>query len=318
MEGNDSFNYNDLLGYVRKPYLIDGKQYIFPLKPTTRTQFGLGSYFSGPLTAEETFDAIKALSDETYWTNSSIAFSNYTLQSTSEDFVDRSSGTCSFDSKAFVSILQELLDMDEKVLLGLATQKEYFPLISNGSLRLMAYAPSSLRDYVSLSYYFNGEAVAVGYPNAAKKLYIQNSIGTYFSITDGSKNKEIAFDFINYIYDSLCASNYREGNFAFFKEDVYRQLDKYADKVFAYEDGAVRSYDEESVSDSKKQVFKITTQDAERYIDFLNSIDAILPSDSPIYAIVSEEFYNGGAENASKMAEIIQSRVEMYMAEKYQ
>ena len=36
---------------------------------------------------------------------------NYTLQSTFEDFVDRSSGTCSFDSKAFVSILQELLDM---------------------------------------------------------------------------------------------------------------------------------------------------------------------------------------------------------------
>ena len=318
MEGNNSFNYNDLLGYVRKPYLIDGKQYIFPLKPTTRTQFGLGSYFSGPLTAEETFDAIKALSDETYWTNSSIAFSNYTLQSTFEDFVDRSGGTCSFDSKAFVSILQELLDMDEKVLLGLATQKEYFPLISNGSLRLMAYAPSSLRDYVSLSYYFNGEAVAVGYPNAAKKLYIQNSIGTYLAITDGSKNKEIAFDFINYIYDSLVASDYREGNFAFFKEDVYRQLDKYDDKVFAYEDGSVRSYDEASVPDSKKQVFKITTQDAERYIDFLNSIDAILPSDSPIYAIVSEEFYNGGAENASKMAEIIQSRVEMYMAEKYQ
>ena len=112
MEGNSSFNYNDLLGYVRKPYLIDGKQYIFPLKPTTRTQFGLGSYFSGPLTADETFDAIKALSDETYWTNSSIAFSNYTLQSTFEDFVDRSGGTCSFDSKAFVSILQELLDMD--------------------------------------------------------------------------------------------------------------------------------------------------------------------------------------------------------------
>ena len=153
---------------------------------------------------------------------------------------------------------------------------------------------------------------------AAKKLYIQNSIGTYLAITDGSKNKEIAFDFINYIYDSLVASDYREGNFAFFKEDVYRQLDKYDDKVFAYEDGSVRSYDEASVPDSKKQVFKITTQDAERYIDFLNSIDAILPSDSPIYVIVSEEFYNGAAENASKMAEIIQSRVEMYMAEKYQ
>lgn len=319
MKNNSSFDQDNLLGYIKKPYLIEGKQYVFPLKPTASTQFGSSKFFSGPLTIEETLDEIKKLPEGSYWTSSSIAFKRDTLQSIVNDFVDINKGCCSFDSPLFVRVFKELFEIPDNLRIsGIKMQNEYFPLISDGKLRLLTYNPVSLYDYVCFSHYIDGEAVAVGYPNKEKNIYIQNAPNVFFAISEESKNKDVSFDLLNYIYDAFETSNYNEGNYAFFKNDIYRQMNKYLNKTLVYENGAIHIYNDENVLDSQKNTFKITNQDAEKYISFLNSIDAILPTDSPVYKIVSEEFYGYKTKNIEKIVDIIQSRASIYIAEQYQ
>ena len=57
-----------------------------------------------------------------------------------------------------------------------------------------------------LNFYMDGEAVAVGFPNQEKKLFVQNMPGAYFAVTEGCETKDTAFDFLNYICFSVLIS----------------------------------------------------------------------------------------------------------------
>lgn len=319
MESNSSFDHNNLLGYVTTPFTTNGEQNIFPLKPSVETEFGTAAYFSEPLTIEETFLAIDSLPTNVYWSTNAVGFKRTTLQSILHDFVDFQAGSCAFDSDTFAYAIRKLHEIsDDTRITGVSTRDEYFSIIHDEKLRLVSYAPTSLYNYAKLNFYLDGEAVAVGFPNQEKKLFVQNMPGTYFAVTEGCEAKDTAFDFINYIYNSFGETDYNDGNYAFFTQDIYRQADKYINKTFVVENGQIRSYEDNEIPADTSNHFKITDSTADEYIAFLNSIDAILPTDSPLYSIVQEEFYGYENRKPEETVKVIQSRASIYMSEQYQ
>ncbi len=317
MAETKSFDASKLLGYVTKPYTTDGKQYVFPFRPSTETEFGMASRFDGPMTAEEVFAAIDALGEGEYFTTSGFAFKNHILASTVNDFIDKNHGTSSFSSASYISILRNLsMIPTDRQMTGL-TVPETYDTMRSGKLMLYRTSPLSLYRYFEMSMLMGDAPVAVGYPNAERKLYVRNDGGAFFAVTEGCEHKAAAVDFLGCILDTFETMNYNEGNYAFFADDVYRQLEKNAGRTFVLDGGKVRGYADADLPEGVEGR-KLTAADAESYIAFLNAIDAILPTDSPLYDIVTDEYYASESRSPEQVAEVIQSRAEIFMAEKYQ
>ncbi len=280
MKNNEHFDYDGLLGYIKNPYTVNGEQYFFPLSPSSETQFGSSSYFNGVLTFDETVEFIKKLPNDVFWTNSSYSFKLNCLRSTLNDYI-KDSSNCYFDSDEYISMLKNLSSISDKTIEGIKISNEYYEKVRNGELRIISYDPNSLLNFVYLDHNICADAVSVGYPNQARKLYVKSNMGVYFSITSSSENKDIAFDFLNKILSSFEAVNYNDGNYAFFSSDVFRQLEKYMDKTIIFNDKKALVYNDSEVPDTANEKYKLTEADAERYIAYLNSVDAILPEDSP-------------------------------------
>ena len=318
MQKDPIFPYDTLLGYVQKPYQTeDGKQYVFPLSPSCTTYFGLPAYFDGPMTAEETFAAIDALpKDARFWRYGAIAIQNDVLASTLRDFVDAENGTCSFAAPAYVDLLDDLCAYDTVPLAGVQLDEIYAKL-RDGSLRLVQEDCGNLRLYASLSLQMGVEAVAVGYPNAARKLYIDCRPGVYFAIPDGSAHKEAAIGFLNHYFAAYKSLRKNGVVYSFTEDDVYAEMASYEGQTLVYADGKCRFFDDDALPESDAPRCKLDETYARRFIDFLNAVDAVLPKDSPLYAIVTDEFFSDVPRTSEELAGIIDSRASIYMAERH-
>ena len=317
MQGNPAFPYDRLLGYVRKPYQSeDGRQYVFPLAPHFYTCFGLPAYFDGPMTAEETFAAIDALpKDAHFWRYGAIGIQNELLASTLNDYVDLENGTCGFASPAYIDLLESLCTYDVMPL-GLQ-QEETYAKLRDGSLRLIGASANSLFQYAAMSLQMGGEAVAFGYPNAERKLYMNSYPGVYFAIPEGSTRKETAIDFLNAYFAAIGTTSPYGTSYIFTEDDVYAQMERYTEQTLVYTDGKCRLIDDDTVSETDAPRCKIDETYARRFIDLLNAVDAMLPTDSPLYAIVTDEFFSDIPRTPKELAGIIDSRASIYMAERH-
>lgn len=318
MKMDTTFHYNDLLGYVSKPYQdVEGKQYVFPLTPSAKTQFGTIENFEGPMTVDETFSMRNNLSEGVYWTNNDNAFQIRLLQSTMNDYIDWKAMTCNFNDGRLENVLKLCEEIpDDGAKEGLKTVDEQFIAMREGRLLLLAYDMNSLYRWFNMKCYIDNEIIPVGYPNSERQLYVENTSGCFYSITQASEHKSIAIDFLEYIFVSMSDNNYNSGNYAFYKQDIERQLQQYENQTFVFWEGKLAIYDDEDTENLPGTHFKLTKEDADEYSDFLNEIDAVLPTDSAVYFIYEEECFSDKIHTPEEIADIIQSRVSIYLSER--
>ena len=319
LKADAEFRYDDLLGYVTKPYRTGGEQRVFPLHPLSTTCFGSADRFDGPLTAAETMERIRSLPAGTKW-GESIDSRDSILNGILNDFYRLEDATCAFDDGRFAQILHGLNNLPEqKVARGGANQvynpQMTFRAIAEGKTMLAEYEAWSLADFALMKQCTETGLVAVGYPNEQKKLYVQNGWNIYFAVTEASGRKTEAVDFLKTLLAEFQDAQYN--SVAFYPDDVYDELSRYEGKTVALESFGIRVYDDDSLPPTVVRHFKLTKQDAEEYIAYLNSIDALLPTDSPIYEIYSEECDSSLPRSPEDTAKIIQSRVSIFLSENF-
>ena len=63
----------------------------------------------------------------------------------------------------------------------------------------------------------------------------------------------------------------------------------------------------------------LSEDDIHRYIDYLSSVDTIWQADTTVSDIIDEEIsaFTSGAKSAEETAQIIQSKVSIYLSEQY-
>ncbi len=313
MRADTAFDDEDLLGYATKPYLREGKQYLFPLMPPTRTQFGSSEFFDGPMTAEEVFAARDALPEGTYWTDRGVGFKSEMLDGVLYDFIDFDSATCSFDDGRLAEILTKFQSIENYPLPDELRMPEN--AIRDGRLRLMDHNAYSLFWFFKMQV-STGGVVAVGYPNRQKLLHTVRDYDVYFTVTEACEDKAAAFGLLNEILAAYEDMN-PDGHTVFFESDVRRQFEQYADKTFVMEGNQFTAYDDGDEKLNGAKGIKMTEADAQAYIDYLNSIDALLPTNTAIYTIYDEECWSQLPRTPEEIADIIQSRVSILLSESY-
>ncbi len=238
-------------------------------------------------------------------------------------FLDRETGTCSFDSADFIAYLEFLKTLPEKF--NYDAYGTTAPRILNEQLnpvvRQTDYA--DLSQWMNDKFLFEGRAVSrIGYASADGERNGSYIVTTPYLITSCCDDTEAAWTFIKEI---LFSEDSGEAWMPLGKDFTARKSDfakvTEAAKEYVFAERRVRKYDPENPpTEADGPYAMFTDEDAGELFAWLDG-DVGVPyagfADAAVTEIVNEEIsaYLGGAQTAEKCADIIQSRVSLWLSE---
>ena len=222
-----------------------------------------------------------------------------------ENFIDWEKKKCNFDSKEFISLIESIkaLELDENVGEILSEQEEVMALL--GKNYLVRW------DYYRTPYYYRrmykmyrGCVRNIGFPTADGEPYYKVLPDMQFSIYAGSDKKDGAWAFIEFLLTKEAQSWYGDSVWAFpARTDAFEEF-------LTKPQSPVRNYADDDMN--------IDTYDV-----FMNMIEHAHLAETGYMGAVSDmineelQSYFGDAKTAKETAEIIQSRVQLYLDENY-
>lgn len=249
------------------------------------------------------------------------SYENIILDGILNDYYSLDTASCNFGDDSFRTILSEITRLPEYKIAKKEHDHIYNPItyirsIGEGKTLLVDYEPWSVADYALMKLCTGNSLIPVGYPNAEKKLYVRNGWGVFLSITEASQHKDEAFSFLNLLLSTF--SNSSLNNVSYFSDDIYNEYRKLEDKSIVITSTNELICDDSNLPLNPIITYKITEEDVQEYINYLNSVSELLPTDSPIYSIYREECSALSSKSIENIVKAIQSRVSIYLSEQYQ
>jgi ABC-type glycerol-3-phosphate transport system substrate-binding protein len=243
-----------------------------------------------------------------------------------DNYIDWTNGTVSFDSDDFVKLLDFSMNFPDQESMDYENMKSMPTLVKQGKLflnTLNLWGAEYIELYTKL-YKKQGGFSVLAYPSEDKSnKLVMNMDGTELAITEQCEDKDGAWDFVRefYTYDYQNKNDY--GSFPTRKDVFEKRLERaMATEEYTDDDGTEVSpisggygYDDYEV-----EFGPLSEEEAEIIRDMVDRIGycATYSSySSDVQDIVTEEaeaFFKGD-KTAKEVADIIQSRVNIYVSE---
>ena len=230
------------------------------------------------------------------------------LSSNMSSFIDEETGMCKFDSDEFVSLLEICNRLPKEYTWD--EQRESTPSLLRGDKLLLYRVGVYDFSEIQMAEALFGEPVTyIGYPCADGKGSII-SYNNAMCINAKSKNKEAAFEFIKHFF----TKQYQTEEIDYWlpvRQDV---LDERIEKACTPDENNSQIWDYDGV---EIEVKELTKEQADNIRDIINRLAPISANDAELTKIVTEEaqaFFEG-QKSASDVANIIQSRAQIYVDE---
>ena len=324
---NDSeLNYDDYLSNVFEAYMHDGKLYTLVPKFTVNTVMGKTSIVGDK--EGWTMEDLKALMEK--YPDASV-FGDTTTRSellwmlmmySGSQFVDRETGKCSFDSQEFVDLLEFTKQFPEEFDYDSLpddywqnSQKAY----RDGKILLMSTNISDMESYINNRGLFGEPVTLIGFPAKEGNGAVINANSVYL-ISSKSKNQDAAWQFLRYY---LTDEYQKDGNDSWslpIKKDALREkINKGTERPYwVNSDGEKEYYDYTTwFGDEEVVLDPLTQEQADDLYNYICSVTQAYYSDDSLSNIITEESaaFFSGQKSAQDVADIIQSRAQIYINE---
>ena len=322
-EKDSDVSTDDLIPSVAKAMQIDGKYYY--IAPGFYVNTLVGAAKTVGTEPGWTMDDLKKILDEHkdarpfYSENKNDNLYSFITMNIS-DYVDWSTGECSFDGQDFKDILEicnrgsnEETEYSEDSPSEPSLVKEGKVLLTNGGSLDM----ESVELYEAM---FNGDITFIGYPNKDKD-------GSYFSfdnqlgIYSKSKVKDAAWEFLK----TFLTKEYQGGRNNLYsnptRQDAFDMLVKSKTATEKYTDELGNEVEPLQSGwgwdDLNVEIGPLTEKQAQMYIDLVNNTDKTGEYNDEIGNIITEEAkaYFSGQKSLDETADVIQNRVKTYVNE---
>ena len=273
-------------------------------------------------------EALKVLASKPKGTQllSDMTYSNFLYYATwinMEEYVNWETGECHFNSPEFLSLLEYAKTLPKEIdFSGVMDDESYWNEMEvqyrEEKTLLSMLNLASFRDYQYMKQGNFGEDITlIGFPT-------ENGLGAGFSfnirfaISALSENREVAWEFIKYFFSEE------------YQDDIEYEfpirlssLDKAEERAwerpyFEDENGNREEYDDTyMVNGAEIKMTPLTKEETGLVKEYLGKITNVASINEDIYNIIVEEtesFFNG-QKSAAEVAEIIQSRVKIYVNE---
>ena len=226
-----------------------------------------------------------------------------------ESFMDWETGTCSFDSDEFKSVLTLAKSFPEKVDYSEENNMDASELIASGRQLFSFY---SAYDFQSQQFYkamFGGDITYKGIPTEDRAGNLLTTFGSALAITTSCKDKAGAWTFIR----SLYSTKYQEAQYQL--PVIQTAFDKkLADSMKKDENSGGMAM---GMGDFEVQFGPTTQDEADAIVAMVESIRHTATSDESLMNIINEEAgaFFSGEKTVDQVADIIQSRMTIYINE---
>jgi len=317
MEAAGGIQKDDLMANVLEAYERDGRLYGLATCFTVETLMGKKSDL-GDRTGWTIAD-VKALLESkpegtelmSYATRENILGSFLVMNF--DSFVDWSSGECSFDSDTFVELLEfaNSFPSYEDMNVDYENQESEYVRLSGGKVLLTSLYLSSVAEYQFRAAMYGEPVTCIGYPTPDGTCGSVLSADIALGISEKSAHKEGAWQFLS----SLLSEDYDEGDHIWWGFPVVKSA---LDQMLAASMDEERNGSGSFMSDDFSWDTKAATQEE------VDAVRAVLESakggtayNEEIFNIINEDAapYFNGQKTAKEVAEIIQSRVKLYVSE---
>ncbi len=235
------------------------------------------------------------------------------------EYVDWISGKCSFNSQDFIKLLEFVNNFPEEYDWMSGEFVDENQLIQSGQLLLRI---SNLYNFSDLQMYnaiLGGNLVFKGFPCESKDgnaLIVDSGI----AMSSKCRDKEGAWQFMRIL---LTEEYQNEGWFWGFPTNkaVFDEMVEEAMTPTTYVDEHGNTVEEPKmewyVDNSPVTVYSMTEEEHQMFMDLLARTDRLMTYDSSIMDIIREEaaVFFSGQKTAQECADVIQSRVEIYVNE---
>lgn len=230
--------------------------------------------------------------------------------------IDRQKKTCNFNDGSFETILEIASGFEEKK--NYIGGTEEIKMIMEGEMLFSRFSFSNAEEYGYYIALFGNDFNITGYPSLDENA-LEASISGLFAINKNSNHKESCWKFIKSMFNSQFSADSNDSGFSVDMDEMEKQLDKIC-KVDS-NGNEIRSgyYKYLHVDDIVLEYPYISESQKNDLREIALSVKSLLCSEETICQIVNEEaeaFFDG-SKSAAEVCEIIQSRVEEYLKEKY-
>lgn len=253
-------------------------------------------------------------------------FMNYALNFCMEDFVDRQTGTCNFDSEEFIALMEFANSLAQQEGDGELSEDAYrgsyeTRFLNNQNLMMELYIYRLDVDlWYRLNGYLGGDFSLVGFPS-------KSGNGGYLVCDDllalsaVSENPEGAWEFARYYLTEEYQRNLFFGlpvNREVFMEEARKLTQRSYDLSYVDGEQVKNEYDEYLNVDGEEIVVPPLSQEQmEQVVAHIESIHTASLADDNVRNILSGELggFFSGQKSAEDTARVIQSRVRLYIQE---
>ncbi len=355
MDADESFNRADYLQEVMKIFESNGKLYSLVPQFSIYTVAGktsdVGTDFSWTMDELIALLASKPEGTQVFSDVTKASFLQYAIQMSMDTYVNRATGQCNFDSPGFIKILEFAKNFPDEIsyddggtmpaLRSTVSAKQNLMIasgdIAGGDIDWQEYnrrQESQYREGRTLlsmawlsdfSYYHTLRAVnfaeditLVGFPN---DLGVGSAIvpNLQLAISAKTKNADGAWQFIKlFLSDEYYENNYYAG----FPLKL-SHLQKHAERAmtpYTYQDengNTVEMPNTYWFNDEEVDIGYPTQDEVDIVMNLIRSVTNVYTLDESLMSIIQDETgpYFAGQKSAAETAQIIQSRVQIYISE---
>ncbi|MDE6926469.1 MAG: extracellular solute-binding protein, partial [Acetatifactor sp.] len=249
-------------------------------------------------------------------------FMNTAMQYCGNDFIDVTTGKCSFNTENFISMMEYAKTLPEELDWENMYNDNYWMTYEsqyreNRTLLMQLYISSMDNLKYSLNGNFGEPVTFIGFPTeSGKGSYI--SANQSFVLSAKSANLEGAWEFLRYYLTDEYQNEIEWGlsvNKQIFMERAQRATQK---PTYTDENGNEVEYEETFyINGEDIPLDPLSQEQVDQITDFIMSVDRAYYYNESVLNIINEEmgaFYTG-QKNAQDVANVIQSRAQIYVDE---
>lgn len=242
-----------------------------------------------------------------------------------ESWVDRETGECFFDTPEFKAVMEFANRYPAQAGAGLPNERQQ---ISEHTALLYPLMLSNIQSWQFAAAMFNEPITAIGYPSA-----YANGVRVFgfdaVCISAASENKEAAWSFIEILLSEKVQEDERKWNFPIRISSFDKELAELMEPEYMYDENGEVMLDKDGNpiersgpvyrfgDDYEISVSAVTQEEADGIRKVISQVDGVYMYDGGMMEIVLEEIapYFAGQKSADEAADIIQSRVQLYLNE---
>lgn len=325
IEEDEELSQVEFVQNVFDAYSVDGTLYYVIPNFGVRTMVAKTSLVGDKTswTMEEAKQLVASMPDKTqlFGDTTRDNFFSIMMDFCASDFVDVSTGKCDFASQHFMDMMEYAKTLPVELGEDYYGEDYWMNYQSQYRDNRTILCQMTINDIQGLNYTVNGrigEDVAyIGFPT-------ENGQGSFinanqaFAISSRSANKEGAWDFLRYYLTDEYQSELTWGlpiQMKYFRENAKKGTEK---PYYLDENGQKMEYDETFYLNNESITLPTLTQEqVDKAVNFILSVNKAYYSNSEVMTIINEEmesFYSG-QKSAQDVAQVIQSRAQIYVDE---